>query len=58
MMVDNFAFSINKVKTEVQIPGLGVDDDARRTLLSFQMSAWVCNPDSQTSLVFPHKRRE
>lgn len=39
MMVDNFAFSINKVKSEVQIPGLGVGDDARRAQLSFQMSA-------------------
>lgn len=58
MMVDNFAFSINKVKSEVQIPGLGVDDDARRAQLSFQMSARVCNPDSQISLVFPHKLRE
>lgn len=39
MMVGNFAFSINKVRSEVQIPGLGVDDDARRAQLTFQMSA-------------------
>ena len=58
MMVHNFASSINKAKSEVQIPWLGVDNNARRTRLSFRMPALVCSPDSQTSLVLTHKPRE
>lgn len=58
MRVNNFASSINKAKSKVQIPRLGVDNDARRTQLSFQMPVWVCNPDSQTSLVLTRKLRE
>lgn len=56
--VNNFACSINKAKSKVWIPWLGVDNDARRTQLSFQMPVWVCNPDSQTNLVLTRMRRE
>lgn len=58
MMVGNFASSINKAKSEIQIPQLGVDNDARRTQLSFRMPAPVCNPDSQRSLALTCKLRE